>query len=356
MTSFSKNLFLRVPLQEKMIFARHLSIMIKAGMPLLDAITMLQKQTGSRSLAKILKDVAADINNGQFLSKSLEKYQDVFGNLFVNIIRVGETGGILPENLNFLSEELSKKAELRRKVIGAMVYPIVILAATFGVVGMLIVFVFPKILPVFASLNVKLPATTKLLIAISNLLTQRGVLVLAVAAAAILAFWLLLKIKTVKFYYHWFLLRTPILGKMARNVNMANFTRTLGLLLKSGIKIVESLDITSETLSNLVYVKELKTAAVNIQKGELISKYLSSRPNLFPPMLANMIAVGENTGNLSETLLYLSEFYENEVGDAAKNLSNVLEPIMMVTLGLIVGFVAISIISPIYQATQTIGR
>ena len=106
----------------------------------------------------------------------------------------------------------------------------------------------------------------------------------------------------------------------------------------------------------MVYVKELKTAAVNIQKGELISKYLSSRPNLFPPMLANMIAVGENTGNLSETLLYLSEFYENEVGDAAKNLSNVLEPIMMVTLGLIVGFVAISIISPIYQATQTIGR
>lgn len=342
-------------MQEKIIFAKHLAIMIKAGMPLLDSINMLRKQAKG-ALAKILEDVAKDVSNGQFLSKSLEKYESVFGNLFVQLIKVGETGGILSENLIYLAEELKKKAELKRKVIGALVYPAIILLATLGVSGFLTIYIFPKIIPIFSSLKTTLPATTKILIAVSNLLTQHGLAIFLVFVGLVIALWLVLKVRQVKFYYHRFLLVLPIVGKIVRDINMANFARTLGLLLKSGVQIVEAINITSETLSNLVYQKELATASSSIQKGEQVSKYLMTKTNLFPLMFSNMMAVGETTGNLSETLLYLSEFYESEVDELTKNLSNVLEPLLMVTMGIVVGFVAISIITPIYGVTQTLGR
>lgn len=354
--SYLGKFFLRVPLQEKIILARHLSIMIKAGLPLLDSVIMLQKQTKSKSLAKILGEVAGNVSNGQFLSKSLEKYQDIFGDLFINIIRIGEGSGTLSDNLNYLSEELKKKAELKKKVIGALVYPIVILVATFGITGLLTIFIFPKILPIFSSLNVELPITTRTLIFVSNLLTQRGPLIAGIFVSLVVLFIFLLKIKVFGFYYNLFLLRVPFLGNMIRNVNMANFMRTLGLLLKSGVKIVEAVNITADALSNPVYRNELKQIALGIQKGESISKYLSLHPHFFPPMIANMVAVGENTGNLSETLLYLAGFYESEIDEATKNLSNVLEPALMIIMGLMVGFVAISIITPIYEVTSGVGN
>ena len=351
-----KNLFLKVSLQEKILLTRNLAIMVRAGMPLLDSINLLQGQTKSKSLAKILSGVAADVSNGQFLSKSLDKYHNVFGDLFTNIIRIGETSGTLPENLNYLSDELKKKSELRKKVIGALIYPIVIVTATFGITLMMAIFIFPKITPVFASLHVDLPMSTKILIAVSDLLTKNGLSALGALAGLIIAFWGLLKIYKIKFYSHLALIYLPLVGQMSRDVNIANFTRTLGMLLKSGIKIVEAINITSDTLSNLVYREELKKLAAHTQKGESISKYLSNHPRLFPPMLVNMISVGENTGNLSETLLYLADFYAARVDDITKNLSTALEPILMVVMGLTVGFVAISVISPIYQVTQTMGR
>lgn len=352
----TKNLFLRVSLQEKILLTKNLAIMIRAGMPLLDSINLLKNQAKSKSLARILSDISADISNGQFLSKSLDKHHNIFGDLFVNIVRIGETSGTLPENLNYLSEELHKKSELRRKVIGALIYPIIIVSATFGITLMMTIFIFPKIMPVFASLNVDLPASTKILIAASNALTQNGLFVLGVFASLVVALWGLLKIYKVRFYYHLALIYMPLIGQMSRDVNVANFTRTLGLLLKSGIKIVEAINITSDTLSSLVYREELKKSAAHTQKGGLISKYLSNQPRLFPPMLVNMISVGESTGNLSETLIYLADFYTAKVDETTKNLPVVLEPVLMITMGLTVGFVAISVISPIYQATQTMGR
>ncbi len=348
--------FLRVSLQEKVIFARHLAIMVKAGMPLLDALRMLQKQTQSKSLAIILEKVVGDISNGQFLATSLEKYKNVFGNLFVNIIRVGESSGILSENLVYLSEELKKKKELQKQVLGAMIYPIIILFATTILVTMLTVFIFPKILPVFSSLNVALPLSTRILIATSNFLIADGLLLLGGIAIALIVFFVLLRIRTPRFVFHWCIVHTPLVRKMSVNVNMTNITRTLGLLLRSGVKIVEAINITSDTLSSLVYQRELETMALQVQKGEQLAKYLATRPTYFPMMLTNMIAVGENTGNLSETLLYLSDFYESEVGETTKNLSSTLEPLLILVMGLIVGFVAVSIITPIYGLTQSVNK
>jgi len=164
--------------------------------------------------------------------------------------------------------------------------------------------------------------------------------------------WLILKIKTVRFLLARLIISLPLVGKISRNYNVASFCRTLGLLLKSDIKVVEAVSITADTINNLIYKKELKHISANITKGEEISKNLKEKPNLFPLMLSQMIAIGENTGNLDETLLYLSDFYEKEIEELTKNLSTVLEPALMVLMGIIVGFIAVSIITPIYEVTQ----
>ena len=350
------NPFLRVPAQEKIIFARHLAIMIKASMSIVDGLKMLKKQTKSKSMAKILDQLSTDVSNGQFLATSMEKFKNVFGDLFINVIRVGEAGGILYENLNYLAEELKKKNELRKKIVGAFIYPVVVIVATFGIAGLLAIYIFPKIVPVFQSLNVKLPFTTLALMAVSSFLLHNGLWVLLGLVIFIIAILLLHKIKLIHLLLDKIVLILPLIGKMSRDYNTANLCRTLGLLLKSDVKVVEAISTTADSLSNLAYRNELKKVSLEITKGEEISTQLEKNTRLFSPMLSQMVAVGEKTGNLSETFLYVSDFYEKEVDEIVKNLSVVLEPILMVAMGIIVGFVAVSIITPIYQVTQNLGK
>lgn len=348
--------FLRVPLAEQVAFARHLAVMVKAGLPLLDSLRMLQKESRSPSLKKILNRAIDDVSNGQFLSASLERHKSVFGDLFINIIRVGESAGILAENLGYLAEELKKKQELKRKVVGAMIYPAVIVVATFGITGLLTIFIFPKILPVFKTLRIELPATTKFLIAVSNALTDYGLWIVLSIFVILIALWLILKIKAVRFFINLILLRFPVFGKIIKDVNLANLARTLGLTLKSGVQVVEAINITAESLKNPIYRRELQRVAEEVRKGESLAPFFAKRSSLFPSLFAQMVSVGETAGNLNETLLYLADFHESEVNEVTKNLSNILEPILMVFMGIIVGFVAISIITPIYEVTQSLGR
>ena len=331
------NLTVRVSLQEQAIFVRHLAVMSKAGLPLLESLRIIRKETTSGSLKKILDQLIVDVSNGQFLSAGLEKFKNIFGNLFVNIVRVGESTGILPENLNYLADELKKKKELRSKIVGALMYPAVIVAATFGITGLLTIFIFPKILPVFASLHVKLPLTTRILIGTSNVLTSYGPAMVGGLVVLVIALLLILRIQKVKFLFHRFLLLLPIFGRMVRNVNLSNFCRTLGLTLKSGVQVVEAINITAESLPNLVYNKRLRELAEEVRRGEALAPYFSKYRHLFPAILSQMVSVGETSGNLSDTLLYLAEFYESEVTEATKNLSNVLEPVLMVAMALAEG-------------------
>jgi type IV pilus assembly protein PilC len=345
-------LFLSVPLQEKVLFTRHLSIGIKSGMTLIAALELISEQTKSKSLKTIISQLIEDVNAGMFLSKSLEKYRKVFGELFVNIIKIGESSGTLAENLLYLTEELKKKHALRSKVRGALIYPSVVLVATLGIAGSMIIFIFPKILPVFASLNVELPFTTRALISISNLLSNHGLVVGVSLVLVVIGFVALLKIRAVRHVVHHILLYTPVIKKMTVQVNMANFARTFGLLLKSGVNIIEAISITADTTGNLVYHHEFKASVSVLQKGEFLSSYLSNDKKLFPPIAVNMMRVGENTGNLTENLDYLSEYYEGQVDDFVKNLSSIIEPALMLIMGVIVGFIALSIITPIYSLTQ----
>ncbi len=351
---FRASFFLSVPLQEKILFTKNLALSLKAGVSLVKSIQFLHEQTRSKSFKKILETVIDDTNRGVFLSASLQKYQNTFGELFVNIIKIGETSGNLPENLLYLGDELKKRYDLKKKVRGASIYPMVVFVATIVIAVSMIVFVFPKLLPLFTSLKVELPLTTRILIAVSSAVTNYGFYLLGGLVAFLIGFMFLMRLKPARLIYHTILLHTPILGTVMVNFNMANFSRTLGILLKSGVNIVEAVTITGNTLSNLVYQKYLGNAAGEIQRGTFLSRYLSVYHHYFPLLAVNMIEVGENTGNLTENLFYLAEYYENEVDDFVKNLSSILEPVLLIFMGFIVGFIALSFITPLYQITRSI--
>lgn len=346
--------FLRIPLSEKILFAKHLSMMVNAGMTEVDSVRLIRKQVKSKSFNYILDRILADLESGQFLSVSLRQFSSAFGEMFISLIAIGEISGTLSENLNYLAFELKKSQQLRSKVRSALIYPAVIFAATMGVSAILVFFVLPKILPVFYSLRIELPAETKFLIAGSNFLFHYYYWVIAGVFVFFILVMFLLKIPAVRYFYHRFILLLPFVGKTAVAFNMASITRTLGILLKSGIKIVEAVSTTSNMVSSDVYKRALLLTAEEIRKGEPLYKYFEKHPSLFPPTVSRMIEVGENTGKLEENLFYLADFYENEVDEITKNLSSILEPVMLVVMGTLVGFVVISIIKPIYQVSQSL--
>lgn len=348
------SLFLHVPLQEKVLFARHIAVAIKSGMTLNEGLKLVLSQTKSKSFKTILTTIVDDTNNGMFLSASMSKYQDVFGELFVNIVKVGEQSGTLVENLNYLAVELKKKKELHSKVRGAMIYPMVILCATIGIVATLMIGVFPKILPVFQNLNIKLPITTKILIATSTFMSSYTLYLIVGLFLFIFLIWYISHYDFFKHAWHHIILKLPVVGKIAIKVNAATLTRTLGLLLNSGVQIIEAVNITASTLDNYVYRHELAKAGETLRRGDMLTSYLKKNPTLFPPIMTNMIEVGENTGNLTENLSYLSEFYGGDVDDVLKNLSSIIEPLLLLIMGLLVGFMALSVVTPIYQISQSL--
>ena len=347
----------RWSVSERALFAKRLSFLIKANVPLLESMHMLQNQTKSKSKKKVFDVIINDISNGKRLSTSLERFPKMFGDFAINLIKVGEASGILDQNLQHLAHELHKQQALRRKVIGALVYPVFITIATLGVTSLLTVYIFPKLLPIFSSLHVTLPFTTRVLMYVSNYLRNWGLL--SLVGIVIFGF-IFLTVRASVERFHLLvdrlILKIPLVGKMLKSYNMANICRTLGLLLKSGVRVVESLDITADTTRNLAYRGGLQNIAKGALKGEKISKGLDRHQELFPDITSQMISIGESTGNLPETSLYLAEMYEAEVDESTRNLSTAIEPALMAFMGILVGFVAVSVITPIYSVTQHLTR
>jgi len=350
-----RGLFLHFSIKDQVYFAKRLSFLIHANVPVLDSLRILQKQTKSRIRKDMFENIIDDVSNGQSLARSLGKFKKVFGGFAINIIKTGEASGSLDESLNYLADELEKKHRLRRKVFGALIYPALIIVATLGVVGMLTIYVFPKILPIFASLSFELPVTTKILIWITDFLTAYGLWMLGAFVVIGVTSSILISTQEVA-HYVWdrIVLKIPLLGKISLNYQMANLNRTLGLLLKTDTGVVDSFAIASGTTNNAVYARQLKVISDSLIHGESVAVQLSKRPDIFPNLMAEMIAIGEKTGRLSDTFLYLSGLYEEEVDNQTKNLSNSIEPLLMITMGVIVGFIAISIITPIYEVTQNL--
>ncbi len=344
----------RVPLVEKMIFTRHLSLMIRTGFSLPQALSALKEQTKSAYFKDVIEQLGHDIAKGQLFSEALAKFPKVFSHLFTNMIKVGEASGNLEEVLNLLAEQLRKEHELKSRVKGAFMYPAVIFVAMTGVGIFMIVFIIPKLTVTLKSLNVPLPFSTQLIITVSDFLASH--VILFFASLAIFIFGLVSWARSVRGHrvICWLLLNLPIVKDITGQINTARIARTFGSLLASGVSLVESLDITAATLENPYYQTALKNVAARIPKGEKLEKNFALYPKLFPPLITQMIGVGEETGSLTEILRNLAEFYEQEVDNATKNLGSILEPVLLIIIGSAVGFFVVSMLMPMFYVYKGI--
>lgn len=347
----------RFSIKEQMYFAKRLSFLINSGVPLVESLNILRNQSSSQHQNQTLQNVIVDVNHGKSLSESLARIPFMFSNFTIGVIRIGEASGTLSKNLAYLAEELKKKYALKRKVLGALVYPLFITVATIGISGLLTIFIFPKVMPVFLSLKIKLPLTTQILLFISEFLQKSwGLLLLLCFIFLACLLFTYQKSAKIRYTLSRTILRLPIVGTLVQSYNMTDFCRTLSLLLQSGFSLNQAIKLLSDTTINPIYKKEYDLLLTYITRGEKIGAYFHTRPQFFPSMLSHMVSVGETSGTLSESLLYLSEYYESEVDDKIKNLSSAVEPILMVFMGLVVGFVAVSVITPIYEITQNLSR
>lgn len=341
---------------DKVMFVRHLALMLSSGLPIVESLQSISEQTSSRSLQRVTRDLLESIQNGNSFAKSLARHRRVFSELFINIVKIGESSGTLEKNLSYLAVQLEKDFELRRRVRSAMLYPLIIFIATLALGGALSVFVMPKLVTLFSGLDIDLPATTRAFLALAGFLANWGVWVVVGIAALIVLIRIGMKTRPVRRAVNAISFALPFSRNMVIAVNLARITRTLGILLSSGLPVTESLHITGATVNNILYQDILRKVSMDMERGVPIGKSLASYEGQVPKMVSRMISVGEKTGKLDETLGYLAAFYESEVETVTKNLSTVIEPILLIIIGLVVGGLGIAIITPIYQLSGSLGQ
>jgi type II secretory pathway component PulF len=351
------SLFEKVSLTDTLAFTKHICLMIKSGIPLPESILILSKQTSHSAFKKLLLKIHQEIANGQPLHKALSQFPHAFDAFYVGLIKVAEESGSLEKNLEYLAIHLKKQHEFTDKVKGALLYPSIILGvALVSGIG-LSVFVLPKLIDLFASLDVELPLSTKILLWFAEIMRDYGIFLLGGLTLLIILIRWSITTKTVKPYWHSTLLSLPVMGEFLQNIQLASMFRNIGTMLTVGVHISTAIDAQYETTTNSVYKDYLEKIKTGIKKGASIEDTLGKTGNKFIPLIAvRMIGVGEKTGKLDETLTYLGDYFEDEVDNTSKNLSTVLEPIILIIVGLIVAFIAISIIGPIYQFTGGIKR
>lgn len=347
----------RVSFIDKLLFTKHLSIMLKSGISIAEAVDTLALQTKSNKFNKDLTQVSRDIKNGQSLAKSLKKHPKIFDTVYLSLIEVGEESGTLEDSLTYLSSQLAKEYSLHKKIQGALLYPTIVLVAI-SVVGMgMSLFVLPKLTDLFTSLGVELPITTKILLYFANLMKNYGTLIVIGFIVVLSLFRIFITLPFIRPKWDRIILSLPILGELLQNQQLSSVCRNLGVMLKSGLPITKALSIQQVATSNYVFKDYVKSLQKSVDKGREIGIELDEgNYSKFSPIAIKMIAVGERTGKLDEVFLYLGDFFEEEVDNIAKNLSVVLEPIILLVIGVIVGFVALAIISPIYDLTGSIKR
>jgi len=343
-----------VPLSEKLFFVQHLGVMLKAGISLSVALKTLARQTANKKFSYIINDISSNVEKGVSLTESLKPHEKIFGQLFINMVESGEISGKLENVLQQLYIQFKKQHELMSKVKGALSYPIVIIVAMLGIGTFMMLVVMPKIINMFKEFNAELPLATRILIKVNELITEHGLLFLIGLIVIILIFIQLLRTEKGKFLFQGLILKLPIFSSIVKKINLARFSRTISSLLKTDIMIIKSFQITAKVLGNLHYRQALIEMSNKIKKGGTINEVISNYPKLFPPVVTTMVAVGEETGELDSILEELAQFYEGEVDQIMNNLPSIIEPILILTLGVVVGGMAIAIIMPMYTLTTAI--
>ena len=344
----------RVKTVEKIFFTQNLQVMVKAGLSVSVSLKTLAQQTSNKFFQTVLMDLYQRVDKGNSLADSLALYPKVFPELFVNMVRAGEKSGKLEDVLLQLTVQIRKSHTLIAKVRGAMTYPVIVITAMVGIAIAMIVFVIPKITGMFEEVNATLPLPTRILIALSDFMIANGLWVGIGFVVLIIAFFRLIRTKKGSYIWHGLLLKLPIIAPILRKINLAKFSRTFSSLLKTDIPVVQSFQITASTLGNSHYRRAVENAAERVKKGVQIATILAEYPKLFPPLVVQMVSVGEETGTIDTILDELAIFYEEDVDRTMSNLTTILEPILILILGAGVGSLAVSIILPIYTLTQNI--
>ena len=340
----------RVKSDDLVMFTRQLSAMISAGVPILRALNSMAQHAENPSFKKAINVVSKDIEGGQSFADALSQHPAIFDDVYVNMVRAGEAAGILDDILKRLALQQEKNASIRKKVKSAMTYPMVLIGITIIAFFGLMLFVIPSIgktIKDLAGEEAELPGLTQAMMGISQFFVNFWFILFPILGAGV---WLLLRyIKTPagKRQFHYLIIKAPIIGKLLKKISIARFTRTFSALIGAGVAVLEALDITSKAVGNTVYTDSLKMAGERVKNGEVLSRIIGEDENLYPPIVAQMLSVGEETGQTDKVLIKVADFYEEEVDVAIESLSSTIEPVMIVVMGAMVGLIAASVMMPI---------
>jgi len=345
--------FERISIADLSVVTRQLATLIKAGIPLVESISALVDQTSNIKFKNILSDIKNRLNEGSNLADALSHYPDVFSNLYVNMVRAGETSGTLEIVLERIADYTENQAKLRAKITGALTYPVIMLFVAIGIISFLFVAVVPKITRIFEEMKASLPLPTKILIAVSSFVRDYWWLLFLLIGVSIYFVMRYIKSPRGRVRFDTLLLRAPIIGEITRMLAMARFSRTLSTLLRSGVPILQSMDIVKNILNNQILLSALEEARNSIREGESIAIPLK-KSGQFPPLVIHMIAVGERSGQLEDMLNNVADTYDYQVEARLNSLTSLLEPIMILSMGAVIFFMVISILLPILQLNEFI--
>lgn len=340
--------------RDKIIFAKSLSSMLSAGLSLTRALDVMEKQTKKRAMKELIHKLVADVSKGVALSEALLKRKNVFPSIFIAMVRAGEESGNLSESLSVVALQMDKSFTLTRRIRGAMVYPAVILTLMIVIGILLLVYMVPTLTATFKGLGVELPITTRAIIAASDFMTSHTLLAIEILIVLVFGTILFVKGSLGRRIADSLILRVPAIGEIAIELNCARTARTLSSLLSAGVPILDSIDVTSEVVPNHLYKKALKELHAGVQKGEQMSASLSRYERIYPAFVSEMIAVGEETGKISQMLSNVAAYYEDDVDDKTKSLSTIIEPLMMIIIGAGVAVFALSMLTPMYSLVNVI--
>lgn len=344
----------RIKDDELIMVTRNLGSMLVAGLPLSRSLSVIERQSKNPRLKGVMQSVREEINKGSQFNEALSKYPKTFNDLYVAMVRAGEESGGLSNALQTLSMQMERSSNLKKKIKGAMIYPAIVITILIIIGILMMIYVMPSITSTFKSLEVELPATTQFLIMISDFMEAHTVATLVGLVSFVVGVIYFLRTKVGKQVSSFLVPKLPVIGSIAKEVNAARTARTLSSLLSSGVDVIRALKITEEVVQNVYYKAIIAEAAVRVEKGTALSEVFIERNDLYPILVGEMILVGEETGNISAMLHELAVFYETEVERKTKDLSTIIEPLLMVIIGGSVGFFALAMIAPIYSIGDSI--
>lgn len=345
----STGLFERVTVEDRIALVRNLAVTLRAGLNIIEAVDILSVDATKKVLRDILETAKSSLQKGLPLSQTFSDYKKYFSPVFTGLMRAGEASGHLDKALEQLAEQMAKEYRLGKKVTSALAYPVILLVASFCVLALLLIFVLPRLAHSFQMSGVELPLITKIILAASGLVSSHLFLFGGLLVGLFITFNILRKTEKGSLFLLKVVLKIPVASMLVKKIALVRFSRNLGTLISSGINIIEALKISADTVGNIIYKEKILNAVGQVRNGVALSDALKGDKHYFPHLLVSMIAVGEITGTLEYVLKTFSDFYDEEVDNALKDLTTFLEPIMLLGMGLMIGVIALSILLPIYQ-------